>query len=153
MGTPRSVRPFPALAFYIGLHPCRSVQSYALMPNPSPKRVLVVDDNRDAADTTAQILAIYGHITATAYNGAEGLRTAETFGPDVIFLDLGLPGMNGFEVAVAVRLLPKLSHVSLVALTAWGDAETKRLTDRAGFDHHLVKPAHPDTLLRTIAFS
>ena len=115
------------------------------------KRVLIVDDNSQAADIASELLALYGYQTAVAYSGAQGLRTAQEFGPDVILLDLGMPGMNGFEVAAAVRARPDFQNIALVAFSAWGDADTRRRTHNAGFDQHITKPASMDQILTTIA--
>jgi CheY-like chemotaxis protein len=104
------------------------------------RRVLVIDDNADAADTLVAILSLLGHDAVAAHNGAEGLRAAEKQHPDVIFLDIGMPGMNGFEVAVAMRKISGLESVRIVALTAWRDEETRARAKAAGFDLHLTKP-------------
>jgi CheY-like chemotaxis protein len=105
------------------------------------KRVLIVDDNMDAADLTAEVLRMFGLSVEVAYGGHEGLSAAIASEPDVIFLDIGMPFMDGYEVAKAVRLEVALTNVKLVALTAWGDALSREKSRAAGFDLHLTKPA------------
>ena len=113
--------------------------------------ILVVDDNRDSADTLAHLLAIQGHRVKTAYDGPEALRLLANYRPQLILLDLGLPGMSGYEVAHRIRESTALRGVTLAALTGWGQDEDRRRTHEAGFDHHLVKPADPDEIARIIA--
>ncbi|QJX00534.1 PAS domain S-box protein [Frigoriglobus tundricola] len=108
--------------------------------------ILVVDDNRDAADTLCDLLGLKGHEVLTANDGPEALRVLEAFRPNLILLDLGLPGMNGFEVARRVRENPDLRGVTIAALTGWGQDEDRRRTREGGFDHHLVKPVNIDDL-------
>ncbi|WP_071325041.1 hybrid sensor histidine kinase/response regulator [Janthinobacterium sp. 1_2014MBL_MicDiv] len=105
-------------------------------------RVLVVDDNVDAADTLAAVLDMMGHATQVAHDGAQALAMAPHFLPDVIFLDIGLPGMNGYEVARALRQTPAGAAAVLVALTGWGAENDRSQSSAAGFDHHLTKPAN-----------
>jgi PAS domain S-box-containing protein len=104
------------------------------------RRVLVVDDNVDAAESLAQVLRIRGHETRTAHCGQKALDTARTFKPEVLLLDIGLPGMDGYEVAKRLRREPSLNGVVLIALTGWGDEDNKRQSREAGFDFHLTKP-------------
>ena len=104
--------------------------------------ILVVDDNTDAADMTAQMLQMYGLNVEVAYGGAEGLSIARSIRPDIIFLDIGMPIMDGYQVAAAIRADTMLSNVKLVALTAWGDEASRVKTRTAGFDMHLTKPAN-----------
>jgi PAS domain S-box-containing protein len=103
-------------------------------------RVLVVDDNRDAAESLAMMLELSGHDTATAHDGPGALGAAPGFRPDVVLLDIGMPGMNGYEVAEHLRQTAPGRHALLVALTGWGQDEDKRRAVAAGFDHHLTKP-------------
>ena len=103
-------------------------------------RILVVDDNRDAADSLAIALRLMGHEIRTAYDGVEALRAAEALHPDVALLDIGLPGMNGYEAARQLRARPWGKRAVLVALTGWGRDEDRQRALDAGFDHHLVKP-------------
>jgi DNA-binding response OmpR family regulator len=112
------------------------------MANQLPAlRIMVVDDNRDAADLVAEFLVMCGHDARPIYGGAEALQTANLFSPDVVFLDLGMPGVSGIQVATALRQESRSKHVRIIALTAWGDESTRARTKASGFDHHLVKPA------------
>ena len=103
--------------------------------------ILVVDDNRDAAQSLGMLLEMIGHEVKTANDGPQALRILETFRPDLIVLDIGLPGMSGYEVAGKIRESERLHGVTLTALTGWGQDEDRRRTKAAGFDYHLVKPA------------
>ena len=116
----------------------------------SAKRILIIDDNSQAADVAAELLSLYGYETAVAYSGAEGLQSAKDFAPDVILLDLGMPVMDGFQVAAALRAQPQFSDLALVAFTAWGDKGTRQRTQDAGFDQHITKPAGMEEILRAI---
>ena len=102
--------------------------------------VLVVDDNIDSADIMARLLRMSGHDVRTAYSGPAALETAATFVPDVVFLDIGLPGISGYEVARRLRQNPRLKTVKLVAMTGYGNEADRQLAKEAGFDKHLVKP-------------
>ena len=103
-------------------------------------RILIADDNADAAEILSLLLQVSGHATAVAHDGHAALRMAHEFYPDVVFLDIGMPGMNGFEVAKALRLVPRLASVTLVALTGWGGEQDRALSREAGFNHHFIKP-------------
>ena len=109
-------------------------------------RVLVVDDNKAAADTLAMVIEMLGNEVRTAYDGAQGVEAAEAFKPDVVLMDLGMPRMNGYEAANSIRMQHWGKHMVLVALTGWGQEEDRQRTQKAGFDHHLVKPAEPAEL-------
>jgi signal transduction histidine kinase/ActR/RegA family two-component response regulator len=115
-------------------------------------RVLVVDDNVDSADSMATWLQLSGHEVRTAYDGPTGVTAAVAFRPTVVLLDIGLPGMDGHEVAHLLRQTPGLEDVWLVALTGYGRQTDVQLSRDAGFDHHLVKPADP-LKLRTLLAS
>jgi PAS domain S-box-containing protein len=115
------------------------------------RRVLVVDDNRDAADTLAMMLAIMGHETRTSYDGLEAVQAAADFRPGVVLLDIGLPKMNGYEAARHLRQQPWGKGMVLIALTGWGQEEDKRRALEAGFDHHLTKPVEAGVLERLLA--
>jgi PAS domain S-box-containing protein len=109
--------------------------------SPTPRRrFLVVDDNRDAAESLALLLRLHGVDVEVAYDGASALETLRRQRCETVFLDLGMPGMDGFEVAARIRREPDLGGIVLVALTGWGQPEHRRQTTDAGFDHHLVKP-------------
>jgi CheY-like chemotaxis protein len=110
------------------------------------KRVLLVDDNLDAAESLAQLLSLSGHDARTAGDGSQALRLAQEFHPDVVFCDLGLPGMNGFEVAKELRLLPFGRDMVLAALTGYGQPSDREKSAEAGFDAHLVKPVDPSVI-------
>jgi PAS domain S-box-containing protein len=104
-------------------------------------RVLVVDDNRDAAETLAALLDLMGHAAPVANDGPQALRLMADVRPHVVFLDLGMPGMSGYEVAARIRRDPRYAGVKLVALTGWGGPQDRERTASAGFDAHLTKPA------------
>jgi PAS domain S-box-containing protein len=106
-------------------------------------RLLVVDDNEDAANSLAMLLRLKGHQVKVAHHGPAALEIAQNYRPDLIFLDIGMPGMDGYEVARRLRERPKLKNVVLAALTGWGQQEDRRRSAEAGFDHHLVKPPEP----------
>jgi len=114
-------------------------------------RVLVVDDNVDGAEILARVLRISGHEIRTAHSGPEALDAARPFKPEVVFLDIGLPGMNGYEVAKRLRTEPSTSGAVLVALTGWGTEDTKRQSREAGFDFHLTKPAEVTAIENILA--
>jgi len=123
-------------------------------PTQSPVsglRVLVVDDNVDGAELLARVLQICGHETRTVHSGPEALDAARPFNPEVVFLDIGLPGMDGYEVAKRLRGEPSLSGAVLIALTGWGTEDTKRQSREAGFDFHLTKPAEVTAIERILA--
>ena len=113
-------------------------------------RILIVDDNRDAAESLAQLLERMGHETMIAYDGPSALTSAEAFRPAVVLLDLGLPGLDGLEVARRIRAQPWGSDVTLIAATGWGTAEDRRRSREAGFDHHMVKPVDLDELEKVL---
>jgi CheY-like chemotaxis protein len=109
-------------------------------------RVLVVDDNRDAAISLSRLLQLLGVDVAVAHGGPEALDLLPSFRPDVVLLDIGMPGMDGYEVARRMRQTPDGERVLLIALTGWGQEEDRHRTHDAGFDHHLLKPANIDAL-------
>ena len=117
----------------------------------SGRRVMVVDDNRDAAESLAMLLGLQGHEVTVAHDGPSALELAQSFRPAAVFLDLGMPGMDGYEVARRLRRQPGLEGVVLAALTGWGQPEDRRRTAEAGFDHHLVKPPEPDVVQGLLA--
>jgi PAS domain S-box-containing protein len=108
--------------------------------DPGVLRCLIVDDNRDAADSLAQIVRLLGCAVKTAYDGAGGIALAGEFGPQVVLLDLGMPDMNGYEVLQQLRNLPGGAHMLVAAVTGYGSEEDHQRTLAAGFDEHLVKP-------------
>jgi signal transduction histidine kinase/CheY-like chemotaxis protein len=118
---------------------------------PSGHRILVVDDNQDAALTLALLLRWQGHEVEVAHDGAAALETVTSFRPALVLLDIGMPGMDGYEVARRIRATPELKNVVLAALTGWGQPEDLRRSAQAGFDHHLVKPLEAKVLERLLA--
>ena len=109
-------------------------------------RVLIVEDNRDAAEMLKLMVSLYGHTSLVAHDGAAALTAATQFAPDVIFLDIGLPVMNGYEVARTLRGMPQFNHVHIAAVTGWGQEEDRRKAREAGCDSHFTKPLSPETL-------
>ncbi len=115
------------------------------------RRILVVDDNRDSAESMAMMLEIMGYDVAMAHDGLEAIGVARTFKPDVAFLDLGMPRLNGYEAARSIREQQWGKQIKLVALTGWGQEEVKRRTQEAGFDAHIVKPIDFNQLEELVA--
>ena len=114
--------------------------------SPGARRVLVVDDNQDTATSLATLVELLGNETKTAFDGLEALATAESFRPDVVLLDIGMPKLDGLEVCRRIRARPWSGKTVVVACTGWGQEEDKRRSTEAGFDHHVVKPVDPATL-------
>ena len=107
---------------------------------PAPLRVLIIEDNLDAAQMLHELLRLSGHEVQVAYTGPEGLQRAREFLPHVVLCDLGLPGLNGYEVAAALRSEPAVAHARLIALTGYNTAADQRRSREAGFELHLAKP-------------
>jgi PAS domain S-box-containing protein len=122
-------------------------------PSVVPRRVLVVDDNEDAAEMLAALLRSDGHEVHTVYRGSDALKRVQTFVPHVALLDIGLPEMDGYDLAQRMRRLPQLRDVRLVALTGYGQADDRLRTQAAGFDDHLVKPVEPSALRQVLAMA
>jgi PAS domain S-box-containing protein len=118
---------------------------------PAGRRILVVDDNVDAAESLAALLRLTGHEVWTAYDGPAALDAARTRRPDTVLLDIGLPGLSGYDVARRLRTEPGLEQALLVAVTGWGQDEDRRRAREAGFDHHLTKPVEPVALEALLA--
>ncbi len=118
---------------------------------PKARRILIVDDNRDSATSLATLLQLIGNEAYTAFDGAEGLKLAEKFRPDVVLLDIGLPKLNGYEVARALRKQPWGKSMVVVALTGLGQVEDRQRSNEAGFDGHLVKPVDLASLTQFLA--
>jgi PAS domain S-box-containing protein len=116
-----------------------------------PRRLLIVDDNVDGAETMAMLLALFGHTVKTVHTGPEALKAARTFQPSMMFLDIGLPGMSGYEVAQQLRSDSNMNGLILVALTGWGSEEDRRRAQSVGFDHHLTKPVGMEKLQALLA--
>lgn len=113
-------------------------------------RLLIADDNVDAAGSLAAMFELQGHETRVAHSGTDALAAAREFLPHVAFLDIGMPGMNGYEAAIAMRSLPGMTSAVLVALTGWGNESDRARSKAAGFDHHLTKPAEAATIARLL---
>ncbi|TAK83644.1 MAG: response regulator [Betaproteobacteria bacterium] len=132
--------------------PPLSSASVPVYENSQPRniKVLVVEDNRDSAESLRRLLYYSGYEVAVAYTGQEGLRAAKRMRPDVILCDIGLPDTNGFTVAAALREETATAGARLIAVTAYGEDEDRRRAMQAGFDLHLVKPVDPEVLLKKI---
>ncbi len=113
-------------------------------------RCLVVDDNRDGADSLAMILTSLGNQASTAYDGEEAIASVASFRPDVVVLDIGLPKLNGYDVCRRVRAMEGGKHILIIAQTGWGQDLDRQRTASAGFDHHLVKPVDPTALMALV---
>ncbi|NGZ84046.1 hybrid sensor histidine kinase/response regulator [Duganella aceris] len=111
-------------------------------------KVLVVDDNEDAADSLAALLEIDGFDVRAVYDGAAAVAATAQSQPDMIIMDLGMPGMDGYETARAIRQRPGAERILMLALTGWGQSDARRRTLEAGFDHHLVKPVELEQIIR-----
>jgi signal transduction histidine kinase/ActR/RegA family two-component response regulator len=129
-------------------HDASDDETPAAMPG---LRILVVDDNSDAVNSLAMLLKTIGSDVRIAHDGEEAVRVAGEFRPDVALLDIGMPKMNGYEAARAIRQQPWGHNVVLIAVTGWGQDEDKRRSKAAGFDHHLVKPVDPNAVMKMLA--
>ena len=147
--------------FIVRLPVLRSSPAEEVVPPAASKkaatrslRILVVDDNHDAADSIAILLRQSGHDVRTEYSGAAALQAVAAYRPQVILLDIGMPGMDGLQVAKRLRQQLDLRQVALVALTGYGEERDVQRTQQAGFNYHLVKPVDPQRLqelLRVVA--
>ena len=109
-------------------------------------RIMVVDDNIDAAETLSMLLELNGHILETAHDGFDAVKLARAFKPQVGFLDIGMPGMDGYQTAAEIRRTPGLENIVLIAITGWG-AESDRLNDTdTGFNYHFTKPVQGEVI-------
>ena len=115
----------------------------------APRRVLVVDDNADAADSLAMLLEVRGDAVRVAYDGEEALAAEADFVPEVVLLDIGMPKLSGYEVARRIREI-RGAGVLIVAITGWGQDEDRQRSREAGFDHHFTKPVDYAALLEVI---
>jgi two-component system CheB/CheR fusion protein len=134
-------------------HPARPPQQAPLVGSDDrPQRVLLIEDNVDAAESLLLLLGLWGHEVAVASSGAEGVDMAVARPPDVVLCDIGLPGkMDGYEVARALRAHPATSSARIIAMSGYGTAEDQRQAFDAGFDRHLTKPVDPDVLHALLA--
>lgn len=135
-----SAGPGQGCTFTLRLPQERPGPAQAIAGGAKGLRMLVVDDHVDAAQTLAILLALNGHTTAVAHDGFQALEKAREFRPEIVFLDIGMPGMDGYETARALRALAGLERVILVDLTGWSDQESRKRSHKTGFDHHLSKP-------------
>jgi PAS domain S-box-containing protein len=130
--------------------PCDRADPQSVAKRSVKRRVLVVDDSIDAADTTATLLESAGCAVRAVYSGDESLKQVEAFRPEIVLLDLGMPGLNGLDVCRQIRSSPSGRSLFIVAITGWGQEEDRRRTREAGFDAHLVKPVAPEELLNIV---
>jgi CheY-like chemotaxis protein len=143
-----------AFTVYLPIQPAEVVAPDSGQPAASPaaagpQRVLIVDDNRDAAESLAMILSLDGCMATATFSGEDALEKLPDFKPHVVLMDIGMPGMDGYETAKRMRATPAGKSVMLVALTGWGQAEDKKKAATMGFDEHLTKPVDP-ALLATV---
>lgn len=118
-----------------------------MSPKPAvSRRILVVDDNEDSAESLSVLLRLQGHVVESANDGPHALAAAERFRPDVILLDIGMPGMNGYDVCREIRTQPWGGGMLLIAQTGWGQDQDRQRTKDAGFNGHLTKPIDFDRL-------
>ena len=117
---------------------------------PRPRRCLLIEDHVDAAESLAMLLELIGHEVEVAFDGATGLEKARSLRPEVVLCDIGLPGMDGYAVARALRAAPETSTAFLIALTGYGQDDDRRRALEAGFDAHLTKPADLEDLRRLL---
>lgn len=122
-----------------------------ILPAKPRLRILVVDDNPDSAMSMAMVLSMMGHETQTAHDGEAAVSTAEAFRPHVVLLDIGLPKLNGYEVAQRIRQHEWGASMFLVAVTGWGQDEDRRRSEDVGMNLHMVKPVEPAALGRVLA--
>jgi DNA-binding response OmpR family regulator len=120
------------------------------MPEARQIRVLIIDDNQDAADLLAEFFLLHGYMTQIEYDGFAGLSAVLAFAPNVVILDLGMPSLDGFETARQIRALKSIRQPRLVAFSAWGDNNTRAKAKEVGFDAHVVKPSDLNILLAEI---
>ena len=118
---------------------------------PKSFRILVVDDNHDSALSQAMMLSIMGHQTRTAHDGESAVACAESFLPEVVLLDIGLPKLNGYEVAQRIREQPWGASMFLIAVTGWGQEEDRQRSTEVGLNVHMVKPVEPAALEKILA--
>jgi len=116
-----------------------------------PRRILVVDDNVDAAATLEMLLKSLGHETCVVHDGVGALQMADEFRPDVVLLDLGMPGLDGYETARRLRAVKKELPFRIIALTGWGQESDRQKTREAGFDLHLTKPVELEDLVQAVS--
>ena len=132
-------------------HVSRTQEEAAPRSRSVATRILIVDDNQDAADSLAALLTLEGHTIERAYSAADALRRAVPFGAEVVLLDIGLPQMDGYELARRLRRLPELRATRLIAVTGYGQPQDRERAMAAGFDEHLIKPVSTASVARALA--
>ena len=155
--TGHSDGPGTGSSFVIRLPICTAdAQHSSSVPMEVPRvnsRVLIVDDNRDAANTMAMLVEQLGGTARTEHNASSGVQAIQEFQPDIVFLDIGMPEMDGYEACRRIRQKPSDRHIVIVAVTGWGQSQDKQRALDAGFDAHLTKPVDPVALARLLAGS
>ena len=131
--------------------PALKAEAHSLAIGGGGLRVLLAEDNRDAADSLKMLLEMSGHEVTVAHNGPDAVTTARSLRPEVVVCDIGLPGMSGYDIATTLRRDPDLRNVRLIAVTGYGDAQDRDTALATGFDEHLCKPVEPNALLAEIA--
>lgn len=131
-------------------HLLRAKEAPSSAPFIARRKILVIEDNKDSAESLRMILSMLGYDASVAHCGVEGVHQARTLMPDAIVCDIGLPGMDGYEVARTLRQEPATSLIPLIALTAYGHEDDRARALKNGFTHYLVKPADPVELLRLL---
>jgi CheY-like chemotaxis protein/anti-sigma regulatory factor (Ser/Thr protein kinase) len=126
------------------------IRAGAASPPSVRRRVLIADDNRDAADSLAMLLRMEGHDVTVVHDGRQALATIDSVRPEIALLDIGMPELNGYEVARQVRQGPLGMRITLIAVTGWGQASDKARAAAAGFNQHLTKPIEPDALMQML---
>lgn len=129
----------------------REPESPPVNSHGGPRRILIIEDNVDAADSLRDVLQLFDHQVMVTYSGDQGLAGAVEFLPEIVLCDIGLPGPDGYEVAQAIRATPELQHVDLVALSGYALPTDCERAKAAGFDLHLAKPASIDKLQQVFA--
>ncbi len=133
------------------LQPVKVSPHMAVRDAPVRRRVVIVEDNQATADSMRLLLDLAGYEVRVAYNGPDGVRAAEEWPPDVVLCDIGLPGLDGYAVALALRQHPETAHARLIAITAYGSDDARRRSQEVGFEQHFVKPVDPEVLLELLA--
>jgi CheY-like chemotaxis protein len=128
-----------------------SIPDAAVPAHPRGLRILVADDNRDAAESLAAVLQIHGHVVRSAHDGESAIREAEEFLPEIVLLDIGMPKINGYDVCRRIRSGPATADAAVIAITGWSQPLDRQTSREAGFDHHLVKPVDPVALTSLLA--
>jgi PAS domain S-box-containing protein len=128
-----------------------AIPTQEVKPRVVKRRLLIVDDLKDGADSLAKVMELMGHEVRTAYSGEEAVIAAATFQPELVLLDIGMPKVNGYDACRAIRERPWGKQMFVIALTGWSQERDRRRTEEAGFDDHLVKPVDPDVLARLLA--